>query len=164
MQCLLPELHAVLFLSAWEIFGAGGKAVKPWRASFLQLPAGQLYSLLVTVMHRGLYFNLHYSTWGWLDFRLYTYIFGIHTGLGFFLDKQSLCALSAQMWTSCRFALWDINKHHLLKLEGALQSGAGFRHETRGIDSTVPHVAYFSQMGSMLLSLSPVNTFLNHNI
>lgn len=77
----------------------------------------------------------------------------------FWGDKRSLCALSAQMWTSCKFSLGNkltaAARCHLLKLEGALESGAGFRHETRGVDSTVPQVANFGQMGSMLLSLSP---------
>lgn len=50
----------------------------------------------------------------------------------------------------------------LLKLEGALESGAGFRHKTRGVDSTVSQVANFGQMGSMFLSLSLVFAVKSH--
>lgn len=72
------------------------------------------------------------------------------------VDFMQICSLGYKQTAAAR--------RHLLKLEGALESGAGFRHETRGVDSTVPQVANFGQMGSMLLSLSPVNTFLNHKI
>lgn len=63
------------------------------------------------------------------------------------VDFMHICSLGHKQTAAVR--------RHLLKLEGALESGAGFRHETRGVDSTVPQVANFGQMGSMLLSLSP---------
>ncbi len=53
--------------------------------------------------------------WGAWFSTVHIFIWYMHWcgDVGFFLDKRSLCALSAQMWTSCRFALWDINKQKL---------------------------------------------------
>lgn len=77
----------------------------------------------------------------------------------FFWVERSLCAPSAQVRASCKFALGDVNKpaggRHLLELEGSLWSVAGFGHEVGGVDGAVPQVADFGQMSPMLLSLPP---------
>lgn len=166
MQCLLPELHAVLFLSAWGIFGAGGKTVKPWRASFLQLPAGQFYSLLVTVMHRGLYLNLHNGTRGWLDFWPYTYIYLYTHGcgdVGFFRisdhDCQHKCGHHANL-------LW--NKRQLRgvtfwswRVLSSLGLDLDIRPEALTVQSLKLRISVRWARCFSLCLLQSVNTFLN---